>query len=146
MIKDNIEKDLKNALLTKDKFRVEVLRGLKSAILYEEVAQNNRQTGLDNEAVQIVLARESKKRSESADMYTKAGAPDRAQKELDEKEIIQSYLPEQLSDEELELIVKEVSSDLGANAHMGQIISAVKQKVGQRADGSRIAAMVKANT
>lgn len=143
MLKVQIEQDLKTAMLAKDKQRVEVLRGLKSAILYEEVAKKARDTGLDEAAVLAVLAREAKRRDESARLYADAGEQARADAELAEKQIIDGYLPAQMSDEELEKIVDETIAKLGDAAQMGQVIGAVKQAAGQSADGARIASIVK---
>lgn len=146
MLKGQIQKDLKAALLTGDKFRATTLRGLQSVILYEEVAQNSREQGLSDEAIRALVAKEVKKRQESADLYKKGGDEDRAKTELDEKAILESYLPEQLTDEELEEVVSEVVAGLGVTGGhqtMGQAIGQVRQKVSGRADGARIAQKVK---
>lgn len=143
MLKDKLNADIKAAMLAGDKSRAEVLKSLKSAILYEEVAQKVRDEGLSDEQILPVLAREAKKRTESADLYKQGGQNDRAQVELAEKSIIDEYLPKQLSDEELQKTVDEVLQTLGAGAQMGQVIGQVKAKVGQAADGGRIAAIVK---
>jgi uncharacterized protein YqeY len=142
-LKDQLNQDIKSSLLAGNKAKAEVLKSLKSAILYEEVAQKVREAGLSDQAVQAVLAREAKKRGESADMYKKVGEDERAATEQKEKEIIEEYLPKQLSDEELNVIVEEVISNLGESAQMGQVMGAVKSKVGVSADGGRIAAIVK---
>lgn len=143
MLKERIERELKTALLSGDTQRKEVLRYLKSAILYEEVAKKARETGLSDEAILGVIGREVKKRAESAELYKQAGDTTRAEAELAEKAILETYLPAQLSDEELEKIVDEVMAQLGDEAQMGQAIGAVRQKVGSQADGGRIAAAVK---
>jgi uncharacterized protein YqeY len=143
MLKARLDADLKTALLAGDKALVEVLRGLKSAILYEEVAQKVRDTGLNDEGILKVLAKEAKKRADSAEIYKQAGADDRAQAELSEKTIIDTYLPAPLSDEALAAIIDEIIAQQ-PQAQFGQIIGAVKQKVGAQADGGRIAAAVKA--
>lgn len=143
MLKQQIDQDLKKALLSGDKNRTEVLRGLKSAILYREVADNARDSGLPEDVLLSVLAKESKKRDESAGMYAQAGAQDRADAELAEKAIIDSYLPAQLGNEELEKLVDEVMQELGGDAQMGQIISKVRTRAGANADGAKIAAFVK---
>lgn len=144
MLKERLQQDLKTALLGGDKMRAEVLRGLKSAILYEEVAKGVRDIGLDDEAILSVLGREAKKRVESAELYTQAGATPRADAELAEKAIIDAYLPQQLTDEELRQRVQTIIASLGDNPQLGQAIGAVKKDVGQAADGARIAAAVKA--
>lgn len=142
-LKTQLDADIKTALLGGDKQRAETLRGLKSAILYEEVAQKARETGLSDAAILTVLARESKKRTDAIDIYAKAGETERAAKESAEKAIIDAYLPAQLSDDALAGIVDEV---LAANpdVQMGPAIGLVRQKVGSQADGGRISAMVKA--
>jgi uncharacterized protein YqeY len=145
-IRQQINDDVKAALLARDPIRVETLRGLKSAILYADVAAKKRDTGgIADEEVFTVLAKESKKRQESADLYVKGGRQELADKELTEKGIIDSYLPEQLSDEELSLVIDEVVKEQSVSnlQAMGKVIGAVKSKVGSQADGSKIALMVK---
>ncbi|HSE61669.1 MAG TPA: GatB/YqeY domain-containing protein [Candidatus Saccharimonadales bacterium] len=144
MLKDKLTQDIKTALLSGNKARAEVLKSLKSAILYEEVALKVREEGLPDDKIEVVLAREAKKRADAADLYAKNGQQERADAELAEKTIIEEYLPKQLGDEELQTIVDETVSELGPNAQMGPAIGAVKAKVGTSADGARIAAAVKA--
>jgi uncharacterized protein len=146
MLKDQINKDLKKALLEKNQQVVSVLRGLKSAILYVEVSKGNREEGLSDNDILEVLSKESKKRKESADLYVRGGNQERAKAELEEKAIIDKYLPEQLSDEEIDKIVSETISghENLTMADMGKIIGLVKSKVGSAGDGSKIATIVKA--
>lgn len=145
MLKQQLEKDLKAALLGGDKDRATTLRGLKSVILYAEVAQGVRETGLSDDEIIVLFAKEAKKRQESADLYHQGGKPDRAEAELAEKTIIETYLPQQLSDAELAEIVDEVVSRLDAVTPqaMGQVIGQVKQRTEGQADGARIAKLVK---
>ncbi len=144
-IKQSIEKDLKTALLSGDKEKATVLRGLKSVILNAEISQNKRDTCLDDETITTLLSKEVKSRIESAELYSQGGSPDRAQKELAEKNIIESYLPAQLSDQELlNFIVEAVAQTQATSmADMGKVIGLVKSQVGGQADGSRIARLVK---
>lgn len=144
-IKERIDSDLKTAMLSGDKELTTTLRGLKSSILYEEVSKGLRETGLDDEAVTILLSKESKKRQESADLYVQGGNQEKADFEIREKVIIEQYLPVQLSNDELASVVDDVLSsfDEVSNQQMGQVIGAVKAKVGSQADGSRIAHIVK---
>jgi uncharacterized protein YqeY len=144
-LKLRLDQDLKQALLAGDKVLATTLRGLKSVILYAEVAQGNRDTSLDDDAIVALFAKEAKKRQESADLYLQGGSNDRAKAELAEKAVIARYLPAQLSDEELGAMVDAAITQTGATGAqaMGQVIAAVKQKAGSQADGSRIAAMVK---
>lgn len=145
MLKQRIEQDLKQALLAGDKQRVSTLRGLKSVILYAEVEKGVRDTGLDDTSIVILFAKEVKKRQESADIYSKAGRQDRADLELAEKEIIEGYMPKQLSDEELIRLVDEAikSAGLTGPQAMGKVISIVKDQTTGQADGARIAQLVK---
>ncbi len=145
MLKQQLEQDLKKALLGGDRERVTTLRGLKSVILYAEVEKGNREEGLDDESIVALFSKEAKKRQESADLYVKGGSQARADAELAEKAIIEEYLPKQLTDEELSAIVDEAISTLEASGPqaMGQVIGQVKQKTAGQADGGRIAQMVK---
>lgn len=143
MLKERLTENIKTAMLAGDKSRVEVLRGLKAAILNEEVAKGVRDAGLSDEQIEQVFAREVKKRIEAAELYEKAGRQELADTENYQKVIIEEFLPQQLSDDELNEVVASVIAELGEGAHMGQVIGAVKSKVGQSADGARIAAAVK---
>lgn len=145
MLEQKLDSDIKQALLGGDKFRAEVLRGLKSVLLNEKIAKGLREEGLQDEAVLSIISKETKKRAESAALYQQGGSPERADKELKEKVILEEYLPKQMSDDELRQVVIEVIAQLGGNAQMGQIIGAVRQKVGLSADGGRIASAVKTN-
>jgi len=144
-LKGRIDADLKSAMLGRDAFLTELLRGLKSAIQYEEVAKKKRDEGLSDSEIEQVLAREAKKRDESAEMFDKGGIAEKADKERHEKEVIQTYLPKQLSEEELAVIVNEEIAASGASGPqaMGQVIGKVRARVGQAADGAMIARLVK---
>lgn len=145
MLKQQLDQDLKSALLAGDKDRATTIRSLKSVILYAEVAKGARDEGLSDEEVIILFSKEAKKRQESADLYIKGGSEDRAAAELAEKAIIETYLPKQLPDAELISIIDEVISGMGASGPqaMGQVIGQVKQKTAGQADGGRIAQLVK---
>ncbi|MDB5160992.1 MAG: hypothetical protein JWO96_372 [Candidatus Saccharibacteria bacterium] len=142
---DQIERDLKTALLAGDKDKVETLKTLKSAIQYEAGNKSIKPDAFSDEQLQVIAARESKKRQEAADLYKNAGEQERSARELSEKAIIDAYLPSQMSEEELQEIIKEELSkteSLSAS-DMGRIIGAVKARVGAAADGSVIARLVK---
>lgn len=145
MIAQQLTDDIKAAMLTGDALKVETLRGLKSAILYAEVAAKKRDTGLDDGEILALLAKEAKKRQESADLYVQGGAQERADKELAEKAIIENYLPAQLSEAEIASVVEEVIAAEQAEGMqaMGRVMSAVKQRLGSAADGSLVARLVK---
>lgn len=146
-VRQQLDDDVKAALLAGDALRVETLRGLKSAILYADVAAKKRDSGgIPDDEVLTVLAREAKKRQESADLYVQGGRQELADKELAEKAIIDAYLPEQLSDEALAMLIDEVIKGQGVAGlqAMGKVIGAVKAKAGNTADGGKIAQLVKA--
>ncbi len=144
-IKEKLNSDLKQAMLAGDKARAETIRGLKSAILYAEVAGSNREDGLTNEKATAVLAKEAKKRQESIDAYQQSGNHDQAEAERAEKAIIDAYLPEQLSEEELNTIVEKTCEtyDELSMRDMGEVISKVKAQAGPGADGALVARLVK---
>lgn len=145
MLKDKLQADLKAAMLSGDTQRVDALKMLKTAITYKEVELGTRETGLSDEQIIDVLTKEFKKRGDSATMYEEAGRVDQAAAEKFEQELISEYLPKQASDEEIQSVVEEAIAGMGevSKAQMGQVIGAVKAKLGQTADGSRVAALVK---
>lgn len=139
-----IADEMKAALLGGDRFRGDVLRNVKAALLNEEVATGKRDSGLSDAEVEAVLAREVKKRLESAAMYRDNGRAELAEPEEAEAAILREFLPKQLSDDELRAVVVRVAEAMQAGpAQMGQVIGAVKQEVGMAAGGAAIAAMVK---
>ena len=143
-LKQQIDQDLKQAMLAGDKMLVTTLRGLKSAILNEEVAKGVRETGLPDDDIVNLFTKEAKKRQESADLFKQGGNDEKASQELTEKEVINNYLPEQMSEEDLAKLVDVAIASMGKDpAKMGQIIGAVKQKAGAGADGAAIASLVK---
>jgi uncharacterized protein len=144
-LKEQIQNDLKAALLGGDRFVGEVLRGLKAAILNEEVAKNVRETGLDDASIEQVVAKEVKKRVESATLYTQNGRQELADNENREAVVLQKYLPAQISDDELQQIIAAKITEIGVTdaKGMGQVIGAVKAQVGNTADGASIARFVK---
>ena len=145
MLKQQIDKDIKAALLSQDQFTVNTLRGLKSAILYAEVASEKREEGLDDEAIGVVIAKEVKKRAESAELYIKGRNKEMADKELNEKALLEKYLPKQLADDEIGEIVDNVMNEMQdvTIQDMGKIIGLVKTRTGSSADGSKISEIVK---
>lgn len=144
-LKQRVQDDLKAALLGGDRFVAQTLRGLKAAILNEEVAEGKRDEGLDDAAIEKIIAREVKKRNESAALYDQNMRQDSAEEERREAEILGRYLPEQLSEAELKTVVDAKVAELGAAdaKMMGQVIGAVKKEVGNTADGAMIAKLVK---
>lgn len=145
VIKDLINSDLKAALISGDRFKGEVLRGIKAVILNEEVAKGKREDGIDDTIIEQLIAREVKKRNESALIYDDANRPELAANERTEAKILSVYLPEQLSEDKIKVAVDSVINELGVSGSsaMGQVIGAVKKKLGNSADGATIARIVK---
>jgi len=145
VLKDKINEDLKAALIGGDRFAGEVLRGLKAAILNEEVAQGKRESGLDDATIEQLIAREVKKRNESATIYDGAARPELAENERAEAKIISGYLPAQASEDEIKAVIETAIIELGVNnpSGFGQVIGAVKKELGNSADGALVAKLVK---
>ena len=144
-LKGRIDDDIKAALLSGDRFVADTLRGLKAVILNEEVAKGVRDTGLDDEIIEQLIAREVKKRHESAQTYDDANRTDLSEAERAEADILSRYLPEQASEAEIQAAVQDAIQALGVSgpAAMGQVIGAVKKKLGNTADGATVAKFVK---
>ncbi len=144
-LKDRINADLKSAMLARDEVKTQTLQGLKAAILNEEVAKRVRDTGLDESAIEQIVAREAKKRDEAAELFDKGGNTASAEKERIEKAILGAYLPEQIGETELLRVIQEVIGELKPEGpkDMGRVIGAVKAKVGNTADGGLVAKLVK---
>ncbi len=144
MIKQQIEEDLKKAMLGGDKQLVSALRNLKSAILYAEVAAGKKEEGLPEEEVISLLQKEAKKRQDSVEMYIQGNAPDKAAAEKYEKDTIDSYLPEPMSEEEINELIDEAITVQGelSRQTMGQVIGYVKSKAGGSVDGGAVAKLV----
>ncbi len=144
-LKQRIEADLKAALLGGDRFVAQTLRGLKAAILNDEVAQSRRDEGLNDDEIEKIVAREVKKRNESIALYEQNGRQELADDEKKEADILAAYLPQQLSEIEIQEIVDQTIDRMGATGtqSMGIVIGAIKQKVGNTADGAIVARIVK---
>lgn len=146
-LKSRLKSDLTEAMRARDELRTATLRMVLTAVTNEEVSGKQARTLSDDEVV-AVLAREAKKRRESAEAYAQAGRPELAQREIDECAVIDGYLPAQLSDDELtELVGAAVAAVRATGAEapraMGAVMKLVQPAVAGRADGGRVAAEVK---
>ena len=141
MLKEQINADLKTAMLARNAFETTVLRGLKASILDEEVKLGKREEGLNNDEIETLVAREVKKRKEAAGLLDE----ERAENELKEAEILSKYLPEMASEDEIRAAVKAEISAMGEVSikQMGVIIGKMKAKFGNSADGAVLARIVK---
>lgn len=148
--KEKIHQDLNEALKSKEELKTSVLRLLSSSILNKEKEKRYKSGGaedvpLTDEEIIDVIFSEAKKRKEAIDLYEKGGRQELAKKEKDELEILQKYLPEQLSEEELKKLVKTAVARTGAKEQkdMGKVMGVLMQQVKGRADGSLISKIVK---
>lgn len=134
---EQAREDVKAAMKARDRERAGALR------LVVDVLQQDAKFGKGDEVA--VLQRERKKRVEAAEAYEKAGRSEQAAAERFEAELIEGYLPQQLSDEELAELVEAAIAETGAGEQrqMGQVMSALMPKVGGRADGKRVSAAVR---
>lgn len=139
---EQIEKDFIEAFKAKDEIRKSLLAMIKSAIKNKEIEI---QKPLEESDVIDVLTKEAKKRKESAIAYEQGGRPELAEQEKKEIEILNKYLPEQLSEDEVKRIVKETISEINASsmADMGKVIGAIVAKTKGQADGGIISKLVK---
>jgi hypothetical protein cdiviTM7_02614 len=144
-LKETISNDLKAAFLGGNRFISDTLKGLKAVILNQEIALGKREEGLTDAEVEAVVQKEVKKRKESAEIYTQAGRDELAQKELDEMAILEKYLPQQLSEAEIEALLRQIIDEgkLTLDAkNQGMLIGQVKKRVGSAADGAVVARVV----
>jgi uncharacterized protein len=143
-LKFTLRADLHTSMREHDKVRSETLRMALTAITNEEVSGATARELSDDEVTKV-LAKEAKKRREAATAYNDANRPELAAKEETELAILEAYLPAQLSDAELEALVAQALSETGATgmSQMGMVMKAANALVAGRADGGRIAAIVK---
>ncbi len=144
-IYEKVREEMKKALKDKDKIRLETLRSLSAAFVNELVAQGKKpDSEVDDELALKVLKKALKQRKESAEQFKAGGRDDLAEKELQEASIIEEFLPEELSDEEIEKLAQECKEELGVQdkSGFGQLMSCTMQKVAGRADGARVKEIV----
>ena len=143
-LKEQLRADLTTAMKTRDEAKTRTLRMALTSISNEEVAGDSARQLSDDEVVKI-LVREAKRRREAAAAFADAGRDEQAAAERAEEEVLSAYLPAQLSDEELAGLVAAAIAETGASgpAAMGQVMKAVTPMVAGRAQGSRVAALVR---
>ena len=143
-LKSTLRSDLHNSMRERDKVRSETLRMALTAMTNEEVSGRTARELSDDEVLKV-LAKEAKKRREAATAYNEAKRPELAAKEEAELAILEAYLPAQLSDAELQGLVAQALLETGATgmSQMGLVMKDATALVAGRAEGGRIAAMVK---
>jgi len=143
-LKDQLRSDLTNAMKARDETRTRTLRMALTSISNEEVAGSAARNLTDDEVIKI-LTREAKRRREAAAAFADAGRDDQAAAERAEEQVLAGYLPAQLDDDELAAMVATAIAETGAAgpAGIGQVMKVVTPRVAGRADGSRVAALVR---
>jgi uncharacterized protein YqeY len=144
MLRERIEAEMKDALRAKDTVRLNTLRMLKSAVGYhllEKGGQDNPATDAD---VIAVVQKQIKQRRDSIESYEKGGRAELAEKEKAELAVLETYLPKQMSPDELAAVVKATIAEVGATskAQMGAVMKALMPKVAGKADGKLVSQMV----
>ena len=143
-LQQRVDSDLKEAMRAKDGTKLGVLRMLKSALKYAAIAKSGAESELsDAEAVQVIR-KQAKQRQDSIESFEKGGRSELAEKEKEELAILNTYLPQAMSPEELEKVVRETIAELGATskAQMGAVMKASQAKAGGRADGKTLSTEV----
>ena len=138
---DQVSNDIKSAMLAKDKVRLEALRGIKKEAKTAKGADGE----LTDDMAMKILAKMVKQRKESAQIYTEQNRPDLAEPELAEAAVIETYLPKQMTEEELTEALKAIIAQVGATTpqEMGKVMGVATKQLAGRADGRAISAKVK---
>ena len=141
---DTISDEIKKAMLSRDKVRLEALRGVKKEFLEAKTAKGANDELSDETAIAI-LQKMVKQRKDSADIYTAQGRPDLAEDEIAQIKVIQDFLPSQLTAEELEAAVKKIVAEVGATSmkDMGKVMGVATKELAGKAEGRAVSEMVK---
>ena len=143
-LKQQIDSDIKSAILAKNKEELTALRSIKSLILLAET-EKGVSAEISSEAESKLLMKAAKQRKESAEIFQKEGRDELAQKELLELEVISRYLPKQLSEEEITIEVKKIIDQVAAKGpqDMGKVMGTATKLLAGKADGKLISEIVK---
>ena len=141
---DRISHDIKEAMKAKDKVRLETLRNIKKVFLEAKTAPGANDTLTDDAAMKI-MQKLVKQGKDSATLYTEQGRADLAEAELAQVAVIETYLPKQMSAEELEVALKAIIAEVGAEGpkDMGKVMGTATKKLAGLAEGRAISAKVK---
>jgi len=144
-LKDQIGQDIKTAMKAKDQASLRALRAIKSAILLAETSEGREPGDLTEEEEVKLLTKQAKQRRDSIEQYMANNREDLAKTEEEELEVIERYLPKQLTAEELESALKKIIEDVGARTmkDMGKVMGTASKKLAGKADGKAISAKVK---
>ena len=143
-LKAQIDNDIKQAMLAREKEKLEALRSIKSMILLAETDKSNA-SGVTADIENKLLMKAAKQRKESAEIFQKEGRVDLADKELFQLEVISAYLPKQLSEEEIKAELTKIIEQVGAKGpqDMGKVMGTATKALAGKADGKVISELVK---
>ena len=141
LLEEKINADLKAAMVAKDAKRLEAIRAIKSVILYLKTSAE----GYSEESEVKSLQKEVKKRKETAEIYAAQGRPELQEIELYQASVIESYLPQQMGEEEIKQVIKQIIQQVGAvgPADMGKVMGVATKQLSGKADGKIISQIVK---
>ena len=139
----DINKEIKSAMLAKDSVRLESLRAIKTAIMIAETEKGAEK--LNDNRILKIIHKLVKQRKDASDIYLNQGREDLAKEELDQLLVLESFLPEQISNEELTKIIKKIISDMGAKSisDMGKVMGKASNQLSGKADGKQISLIVR---
>lgn len=140
-LEEKINGEIKTAMLAKDTKRLEALRGIKAEILLLKSSEKGSSEEAENKAMQKMV----KQRKEAAEIYATQNRPELAETELFQASVIESFLPKQMSSEELQTAVKEIMAAAGASsmADMGKVMGVATKQLAGKVEGKAISEMVK---
>jgi len=142
-IAEQINEDIKKAMLAKDKVRLMALRAVKSAFLLVNTEAGDK--GLTDERAMGIIQKMVKQRRETAEIYKSQNRADLYENEIAEAEVIATYLPKALSPEEIEVVVKNIVAEIGATSikDMGKVMGLANKELAGKADGRTVSEIVK---
>ena len=140
IFQDRLDSDLKEAMRAKDTTTLGVLRMLKSALKYAAIEKSGAEAELSDAEAAQVIRKQAKQRQDSIESFEKGGRAELAAKEKKELSILNAYLPQAMSADELSKVVRETIAEIGATskAQMGAVMKVLQAKVGGRADGKTL--------
>lgn len=143
-LREKIDADIKKAMMAKQKEELTALRSIKSMILLASTEKGGKE-GISEEVEMKILAKALKQRKDSADIYKEQGREDLYEKEIQEVSIIEKYMPEQMSEEDIRAALQKVVEEVGANGpqDMGKVMGKATQLLAGKADGKTISTLVK---
>ncbi len=144
-LENQIQSDIKAAMIAKDAVALTSIRAIKAAILLAKTSEGGAKESLEDEEVIKIIGKLVKQRKESAAIYSQQNREDLAQNELAEAKVMEKYLPKSLSEEEVEAALKEIIAQIGASsmADMGKVMGVATKKLAGAADGRVISTIVK---